>query len=211
MLINDYSYLTADQKSFMHTLATAAVFAEEHYDVPAGVSLSVALVTSNFGHSLPPGSFNPFHIEQPPQFEPSVTFEVKKLVKGKLVGVGMRFRKYASYQDAFDDFCRKIHEQGNFTMSTEEEDIACLASVVQAIAHAKKEYKMRVMAGTLQAPAKIAMPNKGDEPEPEEYIYSGHTVDDTDTDYTSGDTLPDGEDEDVVTTTAPKPRSTRKK
>lgn len=73
---------------------------ERIWGVPASVSLAQFILESARGKRMPPGSNNPFGIKAKGN-EPAVTAMTKEFRNGRMVSEQARFRKFASFDEAF--------------------------------------------------------------------------------------------------------------
>ncbi len=83
-------------------LIAAAQKAQVDWGVPASVTLAQYGLESGWGVHVPLGSFNPFGIKASGR-QAYVTAGTVEVVHGKRVKVTARFRKFASWAEAFDE------------------------------------------------------------------------------------------------------------
>jgi hypothetical protein len=79
----------------------AAQNSQRKWRVPASVTLAQWALESGWGQHMPPGSFNPFGMKAA-EGQPFVAVSTREVVNGQSVTVVARFRKFASFDEAFD-------------------------------------------------------------------------------------------------------------
>jgi flagellum-specific peptidoglycan hydrolase FlgJ len=75
--------------------------AQRHWQVPACVSIGQWAYESGWGKHMPNASFNPFGIKAIGN-EPYVSVPTHEYVRGHLITVEAKFRKFANFDEAFD-------------------------------------------------------------------------------------------------------------
>ena len=79
----------------------AAQNSQKKWRVLASVTLAQRALESGWGRHMPPGSFNPFGMKAA-NGQPFVEVSTREVVDGQSVMVVARFRKFASFDEAFD-------------------------------------------------------------------------------------------------------------
>lgn len=92
---------------FTDAAIAAAQLSQRVWGVPASVSLAQFALESAYGTKMPPGSNNPFGIKAVAG-QPSVTVSTKEVIGGKMVTVQAKFRKFDSFDEAFDAHARLL-------------------------------------------------------------------------------------------------------
>jgi hypothetical protein len=82
-------------------VATAAAASQQHWKVPASVTLAQWAVESAWGAAMPPDSNNPFGIKATAN-QPAVESGTHEFVDGQDVTITARFRKFDNLAQAFD-------------------------------------------------------------------------------------------------------------
>jgi hypothetical protein len=85
----------------------AAVASNDHWKVPAAVTLAQWAVESAWGAAMPPGSNNPFGIKAVAS-QPAVESLTHEVVNGETVTITARFRQFESIAEAFDEHGRLL-------------------------------------------------------------------------------------------------------
>lgn len=85
----------------------AAQASERLWGIPTSLTLAQFVLESAGGKSMPPGSNNPFGIKAR-QGEPFVTARTWEVVNGRRIKVFAKFRKFASFDEAFSDHGRLL-------------------------------------------------------------------------------------------------------
>jgi Mannosyl-glycoprotein endo-beta-N-acetylglucosaminidase len=85
----------------------AAVASNEHWKVPAAVTLAQWVVESAWGAAMPPDSNNPFGIKAVAN-QPAVDSETHEVVNGETITVVVKFRVFDSIGQAFDEHGRLL-------------------------------------------------------------------------------------------------------
>lgn len=91
----------ASVSKFTTEVIVAAQKAQHDWLVPASVSLAQFAVESAYGTKMPTGSSNPFGIKAVAG-QPFVTASTHEVFNGKTVTIQAKFRKFASFAEAFD-------------------------------------------------------------------------------------------------------------
>jgi len=86
---------------FTDAAIAAAQLSQKTWGVPASVSLAQFALESAYGTRMPTGSNNPFGIKAVPG-QPFVTASTREVINGKSVTIQAKFRKFASFDEAFD-------------------------------------------------------------------------------------------------------------
>jgi Mannosyl-glycoprotein endo-beta-N-acetylglucosaminidase len=79
----------------------AAKASEQHWRVPAAITLAQWIVESAWGASMPPGSNNPFGIKAVGD-QPAVDAGTREVVNGSDIHITAKFRKFDTLEEAFD-------------------------------------------------------------------------------------------------------------
>lgn len=87
--------------NFSSDTIAAARLAQSKWLVPASVTLAQFAIESGYGKHMPAGSFNPFGIKASGD-HPFVTAKTREVINGKSVYIDAKFRKFASFAEAFD-------------------------------------------------------------------------------------------------------------
>jgi hypothetical protein len=82
-------------------VVVAAQNSHKKWKIPASVTLAQWALESGWGQHMPPGSFNPFGMKAA-DGQPFVEVSTREVVNGQSVTVVARFRKFASFDEAFD-------------------------------------------------------------------------------------------------------------
>ena len=85
----------------------AAVASNQHWKVPAAVTLAQWAVESAWGAAMPPNSNNPFGIKAVGD-QPAVESPTREVINGESVIITARFRAFTSLSEAFDDHGRLL-------------------------------------------------------------------------------------------------------
>lgn len=94
--------------NFTPDVIAAAQKAQKDWLVPAAVSLAQFAMESGYGKHMPPGSNNPFGIKAHGD-QPSVTVKTREVDKhGHSYYIEAAFRKFTSFQEAFDEHARLL-------------------------------------------------------------------------------------------------------
>lgn len=93
--------------NFSAPVIAAAKLAQSKWLVPASVSLAQFALESGYGEHVPAGSFNCFGIKAVGS-QPFVTANTREVINGKSVVISQKFRKFASFDEAFDEHARLL-------------------------------------------------------------------------------------------------------
>jgi hypothetical protein len=93
--------------AFPHDIISAAQASQKAWKIPAAVTLAQWALESNWGKQMPSGSTNPFGIKAA-HGQPYVEAETREVVNGKSVMIKAKFRKFASFTEAFDQHGRLL-------------------------------------------------------------------------------------------------------
>jgi hypothetical protein len=91
----------ARPSSLPQDVIIAAQNSHKKWKVPASVTLAQWALESGWGQHMPPGSFNPFGMKAA-EGQPFVEVSTREVIHGQSVQVVARFRKFASFDEAFD-------------------------------------------------------------------------------------------------------------
>lgn len=92
---------------FTTEVIVAAQKAQHDWLVPASVSLAQFAIESAYGTKMPTGSSNPFGIKAV-SGQPFVTASTHEVINGKTVTIQAKFRKFASFAEAFDEHAKLL-------------------------------------------------------------------------------------------------------
>ncbi len=102
-------------------IVEAAVASQQHWHIPASITLAQWVVESAWGAAVPPGSNNPFGMkasgDQP--FVESLTQEVRD---GAIDTETAKFRKFASIADAFDQHGKYLANSPRYEAARSKEN-----------------------------------------------------------------------------------------
>jgi hypothetical protein len=100
-----FRFLTGDsptqKHSFPQDVIDAAKNSHKNWKIPASVTLAQWALESGWGQHLPPDSFNPFGMKAA-EGQPFVAVSTREVIHGQSVTVVARFRKFDSFDQAFD-------------------------------------------------------------------------------------------------------------
>jgi hypothetical protein len=82
-------------------VVVAAQNSHKTWKIPTSVTLAQWALESGWGQHMPPGSFNPFGMKAA-NGQPFVAVSTREVLHGQSVTVIARFRKFASFDEAFD-------------------------------------------------------------------------------------------------------------
>jgi len=85
----------------------AAQKAQKQYGVPSSVSLAQFAIESAYGTRMPSGSRNPFGMKAVGD-QPFVLANTGEVIGGKSVTVKAKFRKFASFDEAFEEHAKLL-------------------------------------------------------------------------------------------------------
>jgi hypothetical protein len=97
----------------------AAVASNQHWKVPAAVTLAQWAVESAWGAAMPPNSNNPFGIKAVAD-QPAVETQTQEVVNGETVTISARFRMFDSIAQAFDEHGRLLATSSHYTAAMQQ-------------------------------------------------------------------------------------------
>jgi hypothetical protein len=101
-----FRFLTGSNHPGRSTLPQDVVVAAQNshrkWKIPASVTLAQWALESGWGRHMPPDSFNPFGMKAA-DGQPFVAISTREVLHGQSVMVVARFRKFASFDEAFDE------------------------------------------------------------------------------------------------------------
>ena len=92
---------------FTDAVIAAAQLSQKTWGVPASVSLAQYAIESAYGTRMPPNSFNCFGIKAR-DGQDFVTAKTREVVGGKSVYIQAKFRKFSSFDEAFDEHAKLL-------------------------------------------------------------------------------------------------------
>ncbi len=117
--------------SVTRQFVAAAQLAERNHGVPASISLGQAGLESSFGKHMPPGSFNPFGIKARAG-EPYVLARTREETRdGRSYYVNARFRKFTSYDEAFDEHAKLLEHGRRYARARSATTVSDYADALQ--------------------------------------------------------------------------------